>query len=280
MSHNKFYVYILIDPRNNLPFYIGKGIRHRAYMHLKLYKSDTTNKLKINKVKKLLKMNLLPIVQIYKENLEEQEALNIETDLIKKYGRICDNSGILTNFLVDSRCLSGENNPNFGNKWSTEQKKNLSDKKVGKTGHKHTEEHKMYMSSIQPKHSFYSIDINTYNVIKWDSIMEFKKFLNLKQHCNIIQSLHNYACKIKNYYLRELDYKNIENNKIKDINSFKDECNRHKCFYKKTIQKDLMGNIIKIWNSRKEAIDFYDMKASSLTQAIKFKRTYKNFIWE
>lgn len=280
MCPKKFYVYILIDPRNNLPFYVGKGIRHRAFMHLKLYKSDTHNKLRLHKIKKLIKMQLLPIIQIYKENLEEQEALDIETELIKKYGRICDNSGILTNFLIDSRSIFGENNPNFGNKWSNEQKENLRNKKLGKIGHKHTEEHKKYMSSIQPKHSFYSVDSNTCEVKKWESLSQFIKFFGLKDASGIIQSLHNYSCKIKNYYLRELDYNNIEDYKIKNVETFKLECDKHKNIYKKTIQKDLNGNIIKIWNSRSEVVKAFGMKFPTFCQAIKNKKIYKGFIWE
>src|SRR5574344_2263819 len=29
-----FYVYMLIDPRNNRPFYIGKGVNNRIFDHL------------------------------------------------------------------------------------------------------------------------------------------------------------------------------------------------------------------------------------------------------
>ena len=33
-----YYVYALIDPRNNKIFYIGKGLNNRMYVHLQLAK--------------------------------------------------------------------------------------------------------------------------------------------------------------------------------------------------------------------------------------------------
>lgn len=281
MSNTKFYVYMLIDPRTNLPFYIGKGVWHRAKMHLQLYKSDNHNNMKTNKIKKLYKLGMKPIVKIYKNNLHEQTALDVETKLIKKYGRICDKSGILTNVVIDSRCISGKNNPNYGNKWTNKQKSHLSKLKIGKPGYKHTEEHKKYMSSIQSKHRFYSINPNTYEVILWDSVCAYKKAHNLSRNSSLYQAFNSMSCMVQGEYLREIDYDNIENGKIKDIKRFQLECDPRQHSWKKTIQKDLSGNIIKIWNSRKEIIEEYsDMVFSSLSTSITHKKPYKGFLWE
>jgi hypothetical protein len=36
-----YYVYELIDPRNNLPFYTGKGKEERMYLHVKKVKNNS-----------------------------------------------------------------------------------------------------------------------------------------------------------------------------------------------------------------------------------------------
>ena len=45
MKKNKddFYVYCLIDPNNNEPFYVGKGIGSRGDNHLELKSKDYDN---------------------------------------------------------------------------------------------------------------------------------------------------------------------------------------------------------------------------------------------
>ena len=52
-----YYVYQLVDPRNNKPFYIGKGNGNRAYQHSKL-KDGNKNPYKDRKIKSILKENL------------------------------------------------------------------------------------------------------------------------------------------------------------------------------------------------------------------------------
>ena len=39
-NNNKYYLYCLIDPINNLPFYVGKGCGNRAFSHLKNLKNQ------------------------------------------------------------------------------------------------------------------------------------------------------------------------------------------------------------------------------------------------
>lgn len=94
---NKYYVYGLYEEGAELPFYIGKGSGRRV----KRYSLDDTRKIgyllqcKFKNLKRLgKKLNR----KILHENLSETDALQVEMNLIKKYGKRCDNTGILFNF--------------------------------------------------------------------------------------------------------------------------------------------------------------------------------------
>ena len=72
---NNYYVYMLVNPFTNKPFYVGKGqildYCRRKYRrlsdHLKLI--DTQNKYKVNMIKKIRRMGGEPIVEIYKDKI-------------------------------------------------------------------------------------------------------------------------------------------------------------------------------------------------------------------
>lgn len=96
----KYYVYELIDPTNNRPFYVGKGHGARIYAHL--YEAKRTpdkwnNALKCERINSIISKGFVPINNVIKEELTENEAFTIETRLMKKYGFIVDDTGILTN---------------------------------------------------------------------------------------------------------------------------------------------------------------------------------------
>ena len=98
-----FYVYELIDPRNNQPFYIGKGSGNRAYYHLSL-NAKHLNIYKENLINKIRENNLEPIVNIIEYFENESDAYSLETELIKKYKRKgYDEGGILTNICLDNK---------------------------------------------------------------------------------------------------------------------------------------------------------------------------------
>lgn len=113
---NTSYVYTLVDPRNNMPFYVGKGSGERCNFHVIEAKYYTKRKsLKLNKIRKLTKLGLSPIVCKVEENVSDKQALDFEMLLIAEMRDI----GIpLTN---------------------------MTDGGDGAKGYKHTEEHKQMM---------------------------------------------------------------------------------------------------------------------------------------
>jgi hypothetical protein len=91
----QFYAYLLIDPRNNLPFYVGKGQGIRMYQHTRPSEFKI-NPHKARKIKHIHEAGLQ--VQYQKFMCEsEQAAFDLEKQLIQQYGRTYDGTGILTN---------------------------------------------------------------------------------------------------------------------------------------------------------------------------------------
>ena len=107
---NSYFVYILIDPRNNLPFYVGKGKGKRHLQHEKEYDEqfeyysmlyEQPHKMLSLKLKVIHDLRGLNLRYTYHliENMSEQDAFILEEAFISWFGRkICGN-GILTNLL-------------------------------------------------------------------------------------------------------------------------------------------------------------------------------------
>jgi hypothetical protein len=120
-----FYVYLLIDPKTNLPFYVGKGKGDRAKVHFRP-SNLKQNTLKNNKIKSMLSENVEPIIQIIARNLTEQEAWSLEVSTIKKYGRIDLNSGILCNHTDGGDGPANRKAWNRGKSFSIETRRKMS----------------------------------------------------------------------------------------------------------------------------------------------------------
>ena len=162
---NCFYVYIYLDPRKPgkycykdisflyEPIYVGKGRNRRYLDHLK--KSKYFNPYFKNKLIKISKVvglnNLKKCILIFKSNLLQKEALNIERYLIKEIGRLDLKTGTLTN-LTDGGdgCVNvsketrekisislvgrfvGNKHPLFGKSPSKETREKMSKAAIGK----------------------------------------------------------------------------------------------------------------------------------------------------
>ena len=98
--------YVLIDPRNKLPFYIGVGTarnnkNERYTDHVREAKNCTNDKkgniLKRSVIRKILSRGLAPIVKIVLESTSVIEVKTKEIELIQYFGRRDLKTGILTN---------------------------------------------------------------------------------------------------------------------------------------------------------------------------------------
>ena len=149
-----YYVYELIDPRVNLPFYVGKGKDKRVYFHLsKKSRAKSENKRKYNKIQKIREDGYEPEIKIVKYFVDENDAYDYEEVLIQRYGRIrYDKNGILTNIcesLRPPKLKARTYQEIYGDEWQEQIEKRLNTKKErGNYGgvKEHTEETKRKIS--------------------------------------------------------------------------------------------------------------------------------------
>lgn len=129
---NNYYVYVYLNQLksgewcyndfifNYQPFYVGKGRNNREISHL--FKSNLNNDKnyhKNNTIKKIFKLlNEEPIHFRLYENLTNDEAIKIEADLIKYFGRTNDGSGILTNMTDGGEGVNNFVDKNISKKWA------------------------------------------------------------------------------------------------------------------------------------------------------------------
>jgi len=125
---NNCYVYQLIDPRDNLPFYIGEGKGKRAWSHL-TFTSGCNNPHKDRVIRKIQALGLEVIVKLIKTDLTKEESVRYESQLIEEIG--LDN---LTNICSNANppILIGEKNGFYGKTHSDDNKKKCGDANRGR----------------------------------------------------------------------------------------------------------------------------------------------------
>ena len=84
-GRNRFYVYLLVDPRTGLPFYVGKGRNDRCHQHLRFAKQGYPGK-RHEVIREILASGLELEVRRVKWFDSECEALNYERELIATIG--------------------------------------------------------------------------------------------------------------------------------------------------------------------------------------------------
>jgi hypothetical protein len=123
-----YYVYQLVDPRNQKPFYIGQGKKQRAYSHLN-FTSGCNNPHKDRIIRKIRKCEMEVVVEFIATGLTKQQAVQLEEDTIQAIGiqnlsNICDGA--------NPPILTGKSNGFFQKQHSAENKKKMGDANRGK----------------------------------------------------------------------------------------------------------------------------------------------------
>lgn len=98
-KQQRFYVYLLIDPRTKAPFYVGKGCGKRAYSHERQAKRHLVdNAPKYAAIKSIHDAGLCVVVEMVCQGLTEQEAFRIERAKIAELSGLTNISlGICSN---------------------------------------------------------------------------------------------------------------------------------------------------------------------------------------
>lgn len=79
----KYYVYMLLNPSDNKPFYVGKGFDNRVFNHLACALTDIdTSNAKYDKIREITQSGQTVKHIIVRHGLSESEAFQIEASLI------------------------------------------------------------------------------------------------------------------------------------------------------------------------------------------------------
>ncbi len=131
---NDFYVYCYyepdVHPEYGLPFYVGKGQKQRAYMHLtgcKCLSNRSYGSIFYRKLRKMLSLGIAPDIEIVMDHLPEDEALTLEKTMIHFIGRRNRGEGPLCNLGS-----GGEQGGMSGHTHSEETKQKMREAHLGK----------------------------------------------------------------------------------------------------------------------------------------------------
>jgi len=266
-----------MDTFINLPFYVGKGKGNRCKLHL--IHEDKSNMLKQRKINEIRIMGKEPEILIIESNLLEKNAFDIEKKEIKKYGRKNNKTGILCNLTDGGEGSSGRFHTEFTKKIISEKRKNRV------WNFKHSDKHKQKLTvnnpgGIKTSNPIYQFDLNGNFLTEWNSCSKASlKGLNVSRSIGS----NNISRAAKNLY----SYNNfiwiypndnriiIDGNKIVNL-----ELIKIRDGVKKLKQKDIEGNIIKIWDSIKEVCITFNIKPSMISWSNKNKKQHKGYYWE
>jgi len=85
IEHLKFYVYLLIDPKTDKPFYVGKGIGNRVFDHVVCALKEDVSNNKYKEIRKIISDGNQVKHLIVRHGLTERNAFEIECALIDTF---------------------------------------------------------------------------------------------------------------------------------------------------------------------------------------------------
>lgn len=132
---NTAYVYTLTDPRNGMPFYVGKGVGRRCHFHAWEAKNSDKPTYKLNKIRKIQSLGLNIIVNKVEENVSHEQAKELECFLIAEMRGFGIN---LTNATdggdgTEGYKHSAETLTKTRHDWTDEQKQRISESLKGRS---------------------------------------------------------------------------------------------------------------------------------------------------
>ena len=79
----KYYVYLLVDPETEEPFYVGKGKENRVFAHINQDIKEDSDKLKYQEIQRIGSDKVKHI--IVRHGLSESAAFAVEASLIDTF---------------------------------------------------------------------------------------------------------------------------------------------------------------------------------------------------
>ena len=256
----EYYVYAYLDPEKigvfeyggftfgYEPFYIGKGKGKRCQRGL----NDRKNKIKRSKIEKIYLRNQEPLIVKIKSGLNEKEAFELETLLVERIGRIVLKTGPLTN-ITDGGI-------------GTPGRKDTKEDLIRKEKFKHSKEWKKVLSKpilqFSPDGEFLGEYPSVKDAAEKTGVIKQNISSNLtgkyKTAGGFIWKYKEHSLLLQGHLKKPFEMpKHSEETKMKMSLSAKKGTDHHmkekiginNPRSKKIIQKNLEGEIIKVWDS-------------------------------
>ena len=132
---NTAYVYTLTDPRNGMPFYVGKGVGRRCHFHAWEAKNSDKPTYKLNKIRKIQSLGLDIVVRKVEENVSHEQAKELECFLIaemREFGidltNLTDGGDGRAGYVASQKTIAKTRH-----EWTDEQKQRISNSLKGKS---------------------------------------------------------------------------------------------------------------------------------------------------
>lgn len=263
-----YYVYKLIDPRDNSVFYVGKGKDNRMYKHeksVRVGRVPNGNKNLFNKIKEIIDLRLDIIYVKVFESSDEKQAYSHENSLINEIGvdNLCN--------VVDDKMLIGMCSNTKNSNWYFNSI---------------TNEYKLFKKNdIIPLNFEKGSPKTKTAMLNWWSKISEEELLSYKQKMSIsVKNSESHRLKLQTEeYRTNLSNGLLNSDKFKEYNKNRSKRGKYKPSEKnKNRQKKSIlikdNNIIKEFNSLSEVCEYFNIKTSTACIWIKNEKVIDDMI--